>query len=68
MKCERLKELRLEAKKTQTEIGEILGVNQRTYGQYELGIRGLSAEVLIKLADFYGVTVDYILGRTDKRD
>ncbi len=66
MKYERLKELRIKAKKTQTEMGEVLGVNQRTYSNYEIGIRSLSAEVLIKLADYYDVSIDYILGRTDE--
>ncbi len=66
MKYERLKELRIKAKKTQTEVGEALGVNQRTYSNYELGIRSLSAEILTKLADYYGVSVDYLLGRTDE--
>ncbi len=66
MKFERVKELRKKAKLTQNQVGEILGVNQRTYSNYEIGIRSLSAEVLIKLADYYGVSVDYILGRTDQ--
>ncbi len=66
MKYRRIKELRIKAKKTQTEVGEVLGVNQRTYSNYELGLRGLSAEILIKLADYYDVTIDYLLGRTDE--
>lgn len=66
MKFERMKELRVNAKKTQTEVGEILGINQRTYSQYELGNRQIPLEALIKLADFYGVSVDYLLGRTDE--
>ncbi len=68
MRYERLKELRKEANLTQKAVGEILGVSQRTYSNYEVGDRDMSPEILVKLADFYGVTVDYILGRTDKRD
>lgn len=66
MKYERLKELRKKANLTQKEMGEILGVNQRTYSNYELGDRDMSPETLIKLADFYNVTIDYLLGRTDE--
>ncbi len=64
MKFGRLKELRTKAKKTQTEMGKILGVNQRTYSQYELNNRQISLESLVKLADYYGVSADYLLGRT----
>ncbi len=67
MKYERLKELRLESRLTQTQIGAVLGVDQRTYSSYELGLRGLSTEVLIALADYYDVSIDYIVGRTDKK-
>lgn len=66
MKYERLKELRKKANLTQKAMGEILGVNQRTYSNYELGDRDMSPETLIKLADFYNVTIDYLLGRTDE--
>lgn len=65
MRYERLKELRKEAHLTQRELGEVLGVNQRTYSNYEMGDRDMSPEVLIKLADYYNVSVDYILERTD---
>ena len=43
----------------------MLNVSQNTYSQYENGIIQLTAESLIKLADFYNVSVDYLLGRTD---
>ncbi len=66
MKFERVKELRKKAKLTQKQVGEILGVNQRTYSNYEIGDRDMSPETLIKLADYYDVTIDYLLGRTDE--
>lgn len=66
MKYERLKELRQKAKLTQKEVGEMLGVKQRAYSYYEAGTRDMSPETLIKLADFYNVTIDYLLGRTDE--
>lgn len=67
MKYDRIKELRLDRKVTQAQVGEILGVNQRTYSQYELGTRSISVEALIALADYYNVSIDYIVGRTDKK-
>ncbi len=66
MKYDRIKKLRLEKKLTQAQLGEILDVNQRTYSQYELGTRSISVELLIVLADYYGVTLDYLVGRTDE--
>lgn len=65
MKYERLRELRKKAGLTQAAVGEILGVSIRGYTHYENGDRDMSPEVLIALADYYGVTVDYLLGRTD---
>lgn len=50
----------------QKDIAKILNVSQNTYSQYETGVIALTAEVLIKLADFYDVSVDYLLDRADK--
>ena len=52
----------------QRQLAELLNVSQNTYSQYEAGVIALTAEHLIKLADFYHVSVDYLLGRTDKRE
>lgn len=49
----------------QRTIAEYLNVSQNTYSQYENGVISLTAEMLIKLADYYGVSVDYLLDRTD---
>lgn len=62
-----LKDLREDNDLRQKDIAEILNVSQNTYSQYETGVIALTAEVLIKLADYYGVTVDYLLDRTDKK-
>lgn len=59
----KMKELRKENKKTQQEIAEILNVTQQTYAKYELGINEPTIATFCKLADYYGVTVDYLLGR-----
>ena len=51
----------------QSDIAKILNVSQNTYSQYETGVIALTAEVLINLADYYNVSIDYLLDRTDKR-
>ena len=51
----------------QSDIAKVLNVSQNTYSQYETGVIALTAEVLITLADYYGVSVDYLLDRTDKK-
>ena len=50
----------------QKDIAKILNVSQNTYSQYETGVISLTAEVLIKLADYYGVSIDYLLDRTNE--
>ena len=52
----------------QKDIAKLLNVSQNTYSQYETGVIALTAEVLIKLADFYGVSVDYLLDRETPSD
>lgn len=52
----------------QKEVAKILNVSQNTYSQYENGVIALTAEVLIKLSDFYDVSIDYLLDRTDKKE
>jgi len=49
----------------QREVAAYLNVSQNTYSQYETGVISLTAEVLIKLANFYDVSVDYLLDQTD---
>ena len=51
---------------TQREIGEAIGVPQRTYSYYEIGQRMIPPEILIALARFYKTSVDYLLGLTDE--
>lgn len=47
------------------QLAELLNVSQNTYSQYENGVIALTADHLVALADFYCVSVDYLLGRTD---
>ena len=49
----------------QKDIAKYLNVSQNTYSQYETGVISLTAEILIKLADYYDVSIDYLLDRTD---
>lgn len=46
---------------------KMLGMSQTGYSKYETGENDVPTQILIKLADFYGTSVDYLLGRTDKR-
>ena len=59
----RLRDLREDHDKTQQEIAEILGTSQTMYARYERGANELPVRHLIKLADYYRVSTDYILGR-----
>ena len=61
----RIKELREENGLTQQAVADYLNVKQNTYSQYENEKRQLSVDVLIKLAKFYKVSTDYILGLED---
>lgn len=64
----KLKELRLEKKINQSELGEMIGVSPSTVGMYERDQRFPDKDMLSKIADYFEVSVDYLLGRTDKRN
>lgn len=51
----------------QFEIANYLGVSQNTYSQYETGKIALTDQILIKLADYYNVSIDYLMDRTEER-
>ena len=59
----KLKELRKENKKSQDEVAKFLNLNQTSYGRYELGTSEPTIDTLCKLADYYGVSLDYLVGR-----
>ena len=63
---QRIRDLREDHDLTQAQVGAVVGVSQRTYAYYESGQRMLPPQVLCLLADFYHVSVDYLLGRTDQ--
>ena len=59
----RLRDLREDHDMKQKEVAAILGIDQRVYSNYEIGKREIPLHHLMTLADFYHVSVDYILGR-----
>lgn len=61
----RIRDLREDKDLTQTQLGKILSCSQRVYSNYERGDIDIPTAVLIRLADYYNVSVDYLLGRTD---
>lgn len=63
--CERLKELRKEKGLSQMELAKLTGLSQSSIGCWELGRTEPTASELIKLADFFGESVEYLLGLTD---
>lgn len=62
-----IRNLREDNDKTQQELADYLNVTQTNYSKYELGKINIPIEVFLKLADYYGVTVDYLLGRTSDK-
>ena len=64
----RLKNLREDKDLTQADVAKLLFITQQQYSLYENGYREIPVSMLIKLAEYYNVSVDYILGITDSRD
>ncbi len=64
----RLKELREKNNISQVKLAIELNLNQNTISRYENGEREADYKTLIVLADYFGVTVDYLLGRTDEKN
>ena len=65
MKFKNLRAIREDRDIKQKDIAKILNVSQNTYSQYETGVISLTAEVLIKLSNYYGMSIDYLLDQTD---
>lgn len=61
----RIRDLREDNELTQKQLSKVLNCSQQVYSNYELGQRDIPTDVLIKLSNFYTVSVDYILGITD---
>ena len=65
MQFKNLRSIREDQDLKQKDIAKILNVSQNTYSQYETGVISLTAETLIKLSDYYQVSIDYLLDRTN---
>jgi transcriptional regulator with XRE-family HTH domain len=63
----RIRDLREDADLNQTKVAQYLGMSQTGYSKYETGENDIPTQVLIKLAAFYHVSTDYLLGLTDER-
>lgn len=63
-----IRNLREDNDKLQRELAEYLNVKQTTYSKYELGKINIPIEIYVKLADYYGVSIDYLVGRTKKKN
>ena len=61
----RIRGLREDKDLNQTQVAKMLGMSQTGYSKYETGENDIPTSVLIKLANFYGVSIDYLLGQTD---
>lgn len=67
MVFENIRNLREDNDKTQKELANYLNITQTNYSKYELGKVNIPIKVFIKLADYYDVSVDYLLGRTTQK-
>ncbi len=67
MLSRRLRDLREDKDLRQEDVAKAIGIPTRTYGNYEMGVRNVPLDMLIKLAQFYEVSTDYLLGLTDLR-
>ncbi len=63
---QRIRDLREDHDLSQEEMAEYLNIHQTTYSNYEIGRTNVPVEVMGKLADFYGTSVDYLMGRTSE--
>lgn len=63
----RIRDLREDRDMTQKQMADVLGMSQTGYSKYETGENDIPTRVLILLADFHNTSVDYLLGRTNKR-
>ena len=63
----RIRDLREDHDLTQAKLAQLIGMSQTGYSKYETGENDIPTQILIKLADLYGTSIDYMLGRTEER-
>ena len=68
MYFQRLRDMREDSDMTQSQIAEILGIQQTVYSRYERGFQTIPLEHLLKLADYYQVSLDFLTGRTNNKN
>lgn len=68
MKYPRIRSMREDRDLTQQELATYLHVTQKSYSRYENGERSIPTEILIQIADYYNVSTDYLLGRTNCKE
>ena len=68
MQYERIRNLREDADLTQQQMADKLFINRRTYSSYEIGVRGMPVEILSQIADIFGTSTDYLIGRTNIKE
>ena len=62
---QRIRDLRTDHDLKQQQVADYLGMSQTGYSKYEVGTNDIPSQILIKLARFYNVSIDYLLGETD---
>ena len=65
---QRIRDLREDADLNQTQVAKMLGMSQTGYSKYETGENDIPTQALIKLAQFYNVSIDYLLGLSDTKE
>lgn len=68
MYLQRLRDMREDSDMTQAQIAEVLHIHQTVYSRYERGFQTIPLEHLLKLADFYHVSLDFLAGRTNRKE
>lgn len=63
----RIKDLRIDSDLTQAQLSNMLHISQRAYSHYENGTRDIPTDILIRLAEHYNVSIDFLLNRTDQK-
>lgn len=66
LKYGRIRDIRNDRGLTQEQIAKFLHISQNTYSQYEIGTTRFPLDVVVKLAEYYSVSIDYLVGLTDE--
>lgn len=67
MKFQRIQDLRIDNDITIKELSFTLGIHRDVYSRYERGVRDFPIDILMKLADYYNCSIDYLVGRTEQK-